>query len=85
MNHEVEQFFSKFLSSPKGNSPQDIEARVRHWIDAANHPEQYTQDKSPYAVAARRKSARQNLRKLLVRHPHIAGQIMRETNREAEQ
>jgi hypothetical protein len=78
MHEATSKFLSQFLTTPKGNSPQDIEARIRHWIDVYNDPAQYTEDKSPYAVAAKRKAARQSLRRLLERHSAIGEQIMRE-------
>lgn len=81
----VQDFLNTFLKPPKGDSPKDIAQRIRHWIDVANNPEQYVQDQHPLVVATRRKSARQNLRKLIERHPHIAEQIMHETQLEAQQ
>ena len=76
----IKEFTDKFLNLPKGDSPEQIEARIRHWVDVANHPEAFTNgDTSPYSISAKRRSARQNLRRLLQRHPEVAKTIMQES------
>lgn len=73
----IKEFTEKFLQIPKGDSPEQIEARIRHWVDVVNHPEAFVaEDTSPYAISAKRRSARQNLRRLLQKHPDVAEAIM---------
>jgi hypothetical protein len=74
VNH-VEQLLNRFLTPPKGRSPEEVKEKILHWIDAHNDPAKYTKDPSPYGVAAVRKKARQNVRRLVMRHPSIAAQI----------
>ena len=78
MTTVVETFLEKFLRAPKGNSPEQITGRIRHWIDVCNHPERYCKDAGAYAISAKRRSARQNLRRLARKNPHIVADIMRE-------
>ena len=75
----LDEFIQTFLPSPpKGDSPANIATRIRHWIDVYNHPEKFTDDHSPYALRAKKRSARQNVRRLAEKHPDIAGRIMAE-------
>lgn len=76
---KMKEFADKFLKPQKGDSPEDITARIRHWVDVVNHPEAFvTGDKSPHAISAKRRSGRQNLRRLLKRHPDVAEAMMQE-------
>jgi hypothetical protein len=77
---KVKEFADKFLKAPRGDSPEQIAARIRHWVDVANHPEAFVAgDTSPYAISAKRRSARQNLRRLLQKHPHIAEALLQDS------
>jgi|HubBroStandDraft_5_1064220.scaffolds.fasta_scaffold853916_2 hypothetical protein len=79
MNPAVSDFLGTFLMPPKGDSPEAIAERIRHWIYVANHPEEFVKDDpSPYAISAKRRTARQNLRRLVKNHEQIAASIMRE-------
>jgi hypothetical protein len=78
MTVSLDTFFQRFLRPPKGNSSEQIAERIRHWIDVCNHPERYSQDANEYAISAKRRTARQNLRRLGRKHPHIVAEIMRE-------
>jgi hypothetical protein len=76
----LKEFTDMFLQPPKGNSPEQIAARIRHWVDVANAPEAFVAgDASPYAISAKRRSARQNLGRLLKRYPDVAKSIMQES------
>lgn len=80
MNTAIDIFLAKFLVPPKGDSPEEIADRIRYWIEVANHPEKFVKDdSSPYAVSAKRRTARQNLRRLVSKHSQVAAQIMRES------
>ncbi len=74
----LDSFCEKFLQPAKGDSPEQIANRIRHWIEVCNRAEEFCQDSSPYALSAKRRSARQNLRRLVKKHPLIAEQIRRE-------
>jgi hypothetical protein len=64
---------------PEGNSPEDIKARLLHWRDVAINPAKFTKgDTHPQALKAAQRNSRQNLRRLVQRHPDIAAQIMQE-------
>jgi hypothetical protein len=79
IDQTVKQFAEKFLKAPRGDSPEEIEGRIRHWVDVANHPEAFVKgDKNPYSISARRRSARQSLLRLLKKHPDVA-KTMQET------
>jgi hypothetical protein len=76
MSTNVEELINNFLTPPKGKSPEDIKARILHWVDIANHPENHVTDSTnQFAVAAKRRTARQNARSLIRKHPTIAAQI----------
>jgi hypothetical protein len=74
----LDTFLQAFLKPPTGTSPEDIVARLRHYIDVANNPSQYSDDHSTDALRAKRRSARQNLRRIALKYPHIAAQLLRE-------
>lgn len=74
----VDTFLETFLEPPPGKSPQQIKARLLHWIELANHPERFSVDKSAIALAKKRRSARQSLKRLAERHPEIAAALLRE-------
>ena len=77
---QVREFAAKFVKPPKGDSPEQIEGRIRHWVDVANHPEAFVKgDTSRFAISAKRRSARQSLRRLLHKHPEVAEAMMRES------
>jgi len=82
MNIDVEQLVNRFLIPPSGSSPSAIKDRIRHWVDVANFPEKHVDDATNrYAVAAMRRSGRQNARKLIQRHPELALEIQKEEQR----
>jgi hypothetical protein len=77
---DVQKFIDQFLILPSGKSPAAIRDRFEHWREVHSHPEKYTEDQSPHALAAKRKSARQCLRRLAERHPDIAASLVREVS-----
>ena len=80
MDTTVNSFLEKFLRPSGGNSAGAVADRIRFWIGMANRPEDFVKgDPSPYAISAKRRTARQNLRRLLKKHPQVAAQIMRES------
>jgi len=78
-NNPASAFVAKFFKSPKGNSPQQIKAKLQHWIDVANSIEQLYPGHNRFEKAALRRNARENARKLAKRHPDIAEEILRES------
>lgn len=78
MTFSIDSFFQTFLRPPTGTSPQDITAKILHHIDVANNPAQYSSDHSTPALRAKRRSARQSLRRLALKHQEIAAKLMRE-------
>lgn len=78
MNTAIDTFLNNFLTPPPGSSPKDIKDRLLHWIEIANHPEVGTADPTPHTIAQRRRKARQNVRRLALRHPAVADQLMLE-------
>ena len=74
----VNQFLERFLNTPSGKSPQAIRSRFQHWAEVYANPDQFSQDHSPHALAAKRKSARQCLRRLAERHPGVASELIAE-------
>ena len=84
MNIDAKELIASFLIPPNGKSPEAIKARILHWVDVANHPERHVLDPSnAYAIAVKRRTARQNARKLIDRHPEVALQIKSERSQEA--
>lgn len=77
-NSSAQEFLTRFLPPPSGQSPEAVRARFKHWVEVYAHPEQFTEDHSPHALAAKRKSARQCLRRLAERHPKIADALLEE-------
>jgi hypothetical protein len=85
MNFSIDTFFKTFLRPPTGSAPQDIASKISHYIDVANSPEQHTTDKNPFALRAIRRNARQNLRRLVNKHPSIAARLMKDHANKASQ
>ncbi len=85
MTFSVDTFLRTFLSPPKGSSAQEIYAKLRHHIDVANNPAQYSSDTSVLALRTKRRNARQSLRRMVLKHPEIAEQFMRDLKNEAVQ
>jgi hypothetical protein len=81
MAFSIDTFLQTFLHPPTGTSPQDILAKLRHHIDVANNPAQYSTDTSVPALRAKRRNARQALRRLAKNHPLLAEQLMRAEGR----
>ncbi|HKV92332.1 MAG TPA: hypothetical protein VJW20_07270 [Candidatus Angelobacter sp.] len=78
MTFSIDRFLQTFLRPPSGTSPQDIYAKIRHHIDVANNPAQYSSDTSVLALRVKRRNARQAVRRLVLKHPEIAEQLMRD-------
>ena len=78
MIFSLDSFFQTFLRPPTGKSPQDISAKILHYIDVVNNPEQYSEDHSTPALRAKRRSARQSLRRLALKHQALAAKLMHE-------
>ncbi len=78
MHQNVQELINKFLTPSKGHSPEAITERLMHWVERANHPEKYSQDISPFAIADLRRKARQNARRIILRHPDVAAKLVSE-------
>lgn len=72
MTTNLDDFLKKFLKPTKGKSPEQIKQKILHWLDIANNPEAFDSTDA----AARRKSARQNVCRLVKQYPDIAAEIM---------
>ncbi|HWZ51875.1 MAG TPA: hypothetical protein VNW54_10475 [Granulicella sp.] len=72
---DVTKLLNSFLTAPKGNSPAEIVVGMLHWADVCNHPELYANDDPhPLAISAKKRSARQNLKRLVDKYPHLVAQ-----------
>jgi hypothetical protein len=65
----ADALIQKFIKPPRRKNPTLL---LQHWIDVANHPEQF----SPTDVMRRRAQALRNIRRLAGKHPTIAEQLM---------
>lgn len=81
----VDTFLSNFITPPPGSSTKDIKHRITQWIEIANNPRLGIADPTPAAIAQRRRKARQNARRLALRYPAIADQLMREQVKSQEE
>ena len=75
MNVDVAAQLRRFLPPPTGTSPEAIKDRIMHWFAIAKHPEKHVESSNLHTIAAKRKAAKQNLRKLIVWYPQIAAEI----------
>lgn len=73
--NDVDAFLSRHVLPPPGKTAEDVKARILRWIDIANDPTLATQDHSPQNIADLRRKARQNVRRLVQKHPDAAAQI----------
>lgn len=73
--NDVDAFLSRHLLPPPGKTTDDVKARILQWIAIANDPALATQDHSPKKIADLRRKARQNVRRLVQKHPDAAAQI----------
>jgi hypothetical protein len=80
----LDSFFQKFIRPLTGTSPQDLLSKAHHLIDVVNDPAQYAVDTSPFALRAARRSARQSLRRLMLKRPEVLKQIMAAKNEAAQ-
>jgi hypothetical protein len=79
MKETLKDLIDRFIGRPpEGNSPEDIKARLLKWRDVYSTPEKFTTDTHPQALKAARRNARQNIRRLALRHPELAAQLMQE-------
>jgi len=67
----VDEFLSRHLKPAPGRSAQDVRDRILHWIEIANNPSIVSTNN----IAETRRKARQNIRRLVERHPEVANQI----------
>jgi len=77
MQSAVEQFLTQFLTPPKGTSQATIAEKVKHWISICNHPEQVYPNADSFELRYHRRNARQNVRRLLSKHPELVQTVTR--------
>jgi len=77
MQSAVEQFLTQFLTPPKGTSHTTLAEKVKHWISVCNHPEQVYPKADVFELRYRRRNARQNVRRLLSKHPELLPTVTR--------
>jgi hypothetical protein len=69
--NNVSTFLDTFLSQPKGTSPQVLLQKARFWMSAIESPGHLYPTATEYELRCRVRQARQNLRRLLARHPEL--------------
>ena len=74
MSVEVEELIATYLNSPKDDSA-GIAANIVKWFAIANDPAKFYPDAGLYELRSRRRCARQNTRRLLVKHPELAPMV----------
>jgi hypothetical protein len=75
-NTEVDLFLSRHLVPPPGRTASDVKQRILHWITIANNPTSaVAPDSSKKTRADVRRKARQNIVRLMKRHPEAAAAI----------
>ena len=77
MHSAVEQFLSKFLTAPTGKSPNDLAGKVAHWVSVCNDPQQFYSNADAFELRYRRRNARQNIRRVLSKHPELVATVTR--------
>jgi hypothetical protein len=78
MTTETQKLIDSFFTAPQGNSPEEIIKRIQHWVGIANNPAASSPvDADKYAIAAKRRSARQNATRLMKRYPELTKQLGR--------
>lgn len=75
---EVDLFLQKHLNPTPGRPAQDVKDRILHWIALAKNPTLVISEANAKSEANARRKARQNIRRLLLRHPEVAAQLDRE-------
>ena len=75
MQQIIEQFLEKYLTAPKGTSHHNFVEKIAHWISVCNHPEQFYPKADPFELRVRRRNARQNIRRLLNKHPELISSV----------
>ena len=77
MQDAIEKFLTDFLT-PQSTTQQPLIDRARHWLAVAKSPETYHPDADLFELAHRRRNARQNLRRLLNKHPELIAALQTE-------
>ena len=72
---EADLFLQKHLNPPPGKPAPDVTERILHWLAVANNPNIVAPATSAANIANVRRKARQNLRRLVLRHPEVAAQV----------
>ena len=72
---DVDVFLSRHVSPAPGRATHDAKERILHWIAVANNPAIIAANTNPETIAEVRRKARQNIRRLVKRHPQAAAQI----------
>lgn len=73
METAVNEFVQKYIAKPKGSS-SPVE-NVIHWISVANDPAQFHPQADAFELRYRRRLARQNVRRLLAKHPALVATV----------
>jgi hypothetical protein len=72
---EVDRFLARHLNPAPGRTTHSSKERILHWLEVANTPAAYALDPSAKSIANMRRKARQNVRRLVERHPDAAALI----------
>ena len=78
----VEAFFSAFDTPPKG---KDILSKAQHWLAAFQSPEHFHPQATEIERQHYRRLAKQNLRRLLNRHPELLSKLQSHLSRPESQ
>ncbi|MES2391038.1 MAG: hypothetical protein V4555_05315 [Acidobacteriota bacterium] len=74
---DTKALLRSFLDKPLSRSTEDIEHRIIHWMTVVNNnnPSECVDKRDRYAIAAKKKTALQNLTRLITKHPTIAAKV----------
>jgi len=73
--HDVDVFLIRHVRPAPGRTAEDAKDRILHWIEVANNPAAAIPTADSKIIADVRRKARQNVRRLVKKHPDIAAQI----------
>ncbi len=74
-DQQVTEFLARHVKPSPGKTAEGVKDRIERWLQIANDPSTVTTDTTPKAIANIRRKARQNISRLVQRHPHVAAVI----------
>jgi hypothetical protein len=82
MQNDIQSFLDEFRPVPKPSA--EPLALARHWLEIYSQPETHYPDADAFQISVRRRNARQNLRRILTKHPEVLAVLRAESSAQSQ-